>query len=107
MIGPRLVVGSSAVSGPVASDELTDIVAEAIEMLRIAHGGEAYNSADRLTLLASLAAGANALIPDAIADAVDQGFTWEQIAHCAGLSPAAARRRHAARTPDRRPPPPD
>jgi hypothetical protein len=97
-----LTIGNSSVTAPVIDEHSAQILETAIEALTAARSGETYNAADRLTSLASLAAQAQALIPDAIADAVDQDFTWTQITHSAGLTPAAARRRHAART--RRPP---
>jgi hypothetical protein len=45
-------------------------------------------------VLASITAAAHAAVPEAIADAVEQGFTWQQVAHCAGISVRAGRRRH-------------
>lgn len=39
------------------------------------------NSADRLSALATITAAAHAALPEAIADPVEQGFTWQQIAH--------------------------
>ncbi len=69
--------------------------AQAVDTLRMLRSSEA---------LTSLVAQAQALIPETVADAVDQDFTWNQIAHCLGVSVSAARRRYAARTPDRRVP---
>ncbi len=97
-----LIIGTSTVTAPAIDETSAQILEAAIEALTAARSGETLNAADRLTALASLAAQAQALIPDAIADAVDADFTWAQIAHSAGISPAAARRRHATRT--RRPP---
>jgi hypothetical protein len=101
--GETLTIGVSVVTAPYIDDDSAQVIADAIDTLRLLRSAEMYNSADDLSLLVSLATQARALIPDAIDAAVEQGFTWTQIAHSAGISPAAARRRHAART-NRKPP---
>ena len=101
--GETLTIGTSTVTAPYIDDDSAQVIEDAIDTLRLLRSAEMYNSADHLSLLVSLANQTRALIPDAIAQAVEQGFTWTQIAHSAGISPAAARRRHAART-NQRPP---
>jgi hypothetical protein len=95
MNGTPLTIGASSVAAPQLDGDATTAVEEALETLRLLRNGERYNNADRLTALSSIALAAQALLPDAIADAVEQGFTWDQIAHCAGTSTSAARRRYA------------
>lgn len=58
----------------------------------------AHDATARLHVLASLAADVNARIPDLVADARDQAYTWTQIATSLATSPAAARRRHRDHT---------
>lgn len=99
MNGTPLTIGASSVAAPQLDDDATTAVEEALETLRLLRNGERYNNADRLTALSSIALAAQALLPDAIADAVEQGFTWDQIAHCAGTSTSAARRRYAQAQP--------
>lgn len=103
MNGQPLTIGASSVAAPQLDHDSTTALAEAIETLRLLRGGELYNSADQLTVLASIAAAAQQAIPDAIADAVEDGHTWEQIAHCSGLSISATRRQHAQAEPKERP----
>jgi hypothetical protein len=47
-----------------------------------------------LHVLVSLIAQADALLADAVAEAVDQGYTWAEIAAQLGTTPGAARRRY-------------
>jgi hypothetical protein len=91
MDGTPLTIGHSAVAAPMADDDSRAALAEALEVLRLLRHGDMFNAADRLTALASIAAEVEAELPDAVADAVDQDFTFEQIAHCAGVSVSAAR----------------
>lgn len=99
MNGQPRTIGVSTVVAPQLDHDSTTALDEAIETLRLLRDGEPYNSADKLTILASIAAAAQQAIPDAIADARENDFTWEQIAYCAGLSISAARRRHAQAEP--------
>ncbi|MGH9121260.1 MAG: hypothetical protein ACRDYC_04825 [Acidimicrobiales bacterium] len=54
-----------------------------------------YDAAAQLHVLASLHADIDARLPDVIADARDQDYSWDQIATSLGTSPATARRRAA------------
>ena len=94
MNGTPLTIGVSTVVAPQIDNDSATALEQALEILRLLRGGEPYNSADRLTALTSITAAAHAALPDAIADAVEQGFTWQQIAHSAGISISVARRRH-------------
>lgn len=94
MNGKPLIIGVSTVVAPFVDDDSHTALEEALEILRVLRGGELYNYADHLATVASIAAAAQAALPDAIADAVEQGFTWQQIAHCAGMSISGARRRY-------------
>jgi len=48
-----------------------------------------------ISVLASLAAQADSQLFDAVADAVDQGYSWPQVASRLATSVATARRRYA------------
>lgn len=54
-----------------------------------------FDAAAQLHVLASLQADIQARLPDVIADARDQDYSWDQIATSLGTSPATARRRAA------------
>jgi hypothetical protein len=97
--GTPLTIGNSVVAAPMADDDSRTALAEALEILRLLRDGEMFNAADRLTALASIAAEVDAELSDAVADAVDQGFPFEQVAHCAGVNVSAARRRYASANP--------
>ena len=102
MNGTPLTIGLSTVVAPQIDDDTATALDHALEVLRLLRGGELYNGADRLAALASITAAAHDALPDAVADAVEQGFTWPQIAHSAGISVTAARRRYK-QAPPRKP----
>jgi hypothetical protein len=102
MNGTPLTIGVSTVVAPQIDEDSATALEQALELLRLLRGGEHYNSADRLTALASITAAAHAALPEAIADAVEQGFLWQQVAYCAGISITGARRRYM-QAPPRRP----
>ena len=89
--------------GPVVDDDSAAVLDEAIDTL--AKRRTPYwlgDSAVRLHALASLLAQAQALLPDAIAQAREQDLTWDQIGQLLGLTGQAAARRyraHAATSP--------
>ncbi len=56
-----------------------------------------------LHALASLAAQVNEWLPDAVADARDQEYSWSEVARLVGVNTATAQRRFAAHARDRRP----
>ncbi len=45
-------------------------------------------------VLVSLINQAHALVPDAVAEALDQGYTWAEVAAQLGTTPVVARRRY-------------
>jgi hypothetical protein len=55
--------------------------------------GSPFDAAAGLHVLASLEVDIGARIPDLVAEARDQDYTWDQIAIGLGTSPATARRR--------------
>ncbi len=61
----------------------------------------------RLHVLASLIAQAQALLPDAVAEAREHGFYWSEIASELGTTTSAARHRYIAAVRAWRPPPLD
>lgn len=56
------------------------------------------DAATVVSVLVSLAGQADDRLHDAVADARDQGYTWEQIADCLATSVSTARRRYRAYT---------
>ena len=80
---------------PRLDDHSAAIVAEAIDTL--ASLRTPYwlgDSAVHLHALASLIRQAEQLLPQAVADARDQGLTWKEIGQLLNTSPAAAARRY-------------
>ena len=84
---------------PVVDDDSATVVERAVHELSMhrspcnkGHGGL------RLHVLASLIAQAEALIPDAVADARDRDFRWDEIAAELGVTTATARRRYRDHT---------
>jgi len=55
-----------------------------------------YDTAAQLHALASLLADIHARLPDVVADARDQDYSWDDIAICLDLSADACRRRYAS-----------
>ena len=82
-------------SAPATDADSQAVLAEAVEAL--AKRRTDYwlgDSAVTLHALASLIAQADNLLPDAVADARDQGLTWPEIAQLLGTSQATAARRY-------------
>jgi hypothetical protein len=79
---------------PVVDDLSATVLGEAIDTLReLRTPYWLGDSAVRLHALASLLKQGQALLPGAVAQARDQGLTWDQIGQLLGLTgPAAARR---------------
>jgi len=87
---------------PVVDDLSATVLGEAIDTLAALRTPYWLgDSAVHLHVLASLLAQAEALLPDAVAQARDQEVTWDEIGQLLGLSgsTAARRYRHATRTP--------
>jgi hypothetical protein len=81
---------------PRTGEDSADVLDEATFTLTMDRfPGSWGDAAAKLHALASLIAEAEAAIPDAVADAIDQDHRWQDIAICLGITPSAARRRYA------------
>ncbi|MGH2669157.1 MAG: hypothetical protein ACRDH5_08605 [bacterium] len=93
---------------PYTDDDTVALIDDAVESLVLLrspmHLGDA---AATISALVSLAAEADSRIPDAVADARDQGHSWDTIADRLATTVATARRRYAAYTRWRLPLDPD
>jgi hypothetical protein len=95
---------------PVIDDDSAEALEVAIDRLRLERSPLNHGHAGlRLHLLASLIAQAQALIPDAVADAREHGFWWTEIGNELGISADAARHRYTDHVHEwnRRNPPPE
>jgi DNA-binding NarL/FixJ family response regulator len=80
---------------PVVDDDSAEILDDAVHNLTMNRSPLNDGHAGlRLHVLASLIAQAQALLPDAVADARDQGFSWSDIANDLGISASTARRHY-------------
>ena len=82
--------------GPFADDDTAAVLADALEELgrrRTLHW--LGDSAVTLQLLVSLQQQITARLPDAVADARDQDYSWAEIGTCLGITRAAAWNRYA------------
>jgi hypothetical protein len=94
-----------AAGGPVADDDCEDALEHAVNDLIEARSPGCHADAGAvLDALASLAMLITATIPDVIADARSQGYTWRDVAFLLGGTKHAVKRRYAARAQDWRPP---
>ena len=91
--------------GPVADEDCEAVFDNAIDDLIGARSPGCHADAGAaLDALASLALKIAATVPDVIADAPDQGYTWAEIAALLGGTKHAAKHRYAHRAKNRRPP---
>ncbi len=72
------------------------MVEEAVESLVCLRGSGLGDAGAALAALASLVAEAQARLPDAVADARDQDFTWAEIATRLATTAGTVRRRYGA-----------
>jgi hypothetical protein len=79
---------------PVIDDDSADALGRAVHQLSIDRAPPNDGHARRLHVLASLIAQAEALLPDAVADARDRDFYWSEIAAELGVTAGTARRRY-------------
>ena len=83
--------------GPVCDDDTDDVLRGAADELVLrrspAHRGDARAA---LHALASLSAQIELALPDAVADARDQDYTWGEIARLLGRPKRAVKRGYAA-----------
>ena len=82
------------------SETLVDELVDTLVIFRCPMGLGA--AGPTISVLASLEAEISFRLPDAVADACDQGYTWEQIATRLATTASAARHRYAAYVRSRR-----
>jgi hypothetical protein len=88
---------------PYTDDDSAVLIGEAVRMLTIFRAPMALGDAGAtVSVLVSLAVEATDRLHDAVADAHDQGYTWEEIADRLATSVTTARRRYGAYTTWRR-----
>lgn len=84
---------------PVTDHDTAEILETAIEQLSMQRSPLNLGHAGlRLHVIASLIAQAQAFLPDAVADARDQGLSWAEIADELGTTESTTRRRYSAYT---------
>jgi hypothetical protein len=87
---------------PVIDDDSLDALERAVHQLSIDRAPLNEGHAGlRLHVLATLIAQAQALLPDAVADARDRDFHWSEIAAELGVTTGTACRRYHHHTPTR------
>jgi hypothetical protein len=92
-------------SGPIADDDSETALGAAIdELIRARAPGCHADAGAVLDALASLSAEIAAVLPDVVADARDQGYTWQEIAALLGRPKRAVKRGYAAHAKRWRPP---
>jgi len=80
---------------PVIDEDSETVLEDAVELLGTLRSPlNAGHAGLRIHALASLIAQAEALLPDAVADARERDFHWSEIAADLGISATAARRRY-------------
>lgn len=92
-------------SDPLVDDESEAVLVVAVDDLVLLRSPMwSGDTGAVLHALASLAAQIQQWLPDAVADARDQDYSWTEIARMIGVTRATAQRRFAAHARDRRPP---
>jgi hypothetical protein len=90
---------------PVVDDESEAVLVVAIDDLVMLRSPMWSGDAGAvLHALASLSAQIQQWLPDAVADARDQEYSWSEVARLIGVTTATARRRFAEHVRTRRPP---
>lgn len=80
---------------PFSDEESERVIDEAVASLVILRFPAALeDAAAELHALASLIAETTARLPDAVARALDQDYSWRDVAICLGSTPEVARRRY-------------
>ena len=74
------------------------VLDHAVTCLVLVRGGAPHDPGAHISTLVSLIADAHARLPDAVADARHQGYTWNRIAERLGSTVSAARHRFAGYT---------
>jgi hypothetical protein len=93
--GSLRIVAEHEHPAPRVDDDSVLVLAEAIEALaKLRTSYWLGDTAVTLHALVSLIHQAEQLLPNAVADARDQGLTWKQIGQLLNITPAAAARRY-------------
>ncbi len=79
---------------PLLDDETLALVDDAVESLVCLRGSVRGDAGAALSCLASLIAEAHSRLPDAVADARDQDYTWAEVATRLAVTASTARRRY-------------
>ncbi len=80
---------------PDTDAECRVLIDDAVSSLVAVRGGSPRDPGAIVSVLVSLAIEADARLPDAVADARDQGYTWDAIADRLATTVPAARHRYA------------
>lgn len=80
---------------PYTDADTAAVVETALRCLLARRGADNIDHIARLSVLVSLLAEADGRLPDAVADARDQGCTWDQIAMAMASTVPAVRHRYA------------
>ena len=92
----QLARACSRTAIPFTDADSTRVVDDAVRSLLARRGpSEADDAAAMLAVLVSIVVEADSRLPDAVADARDQGCTWEQIAMRMAMTVPAVRHRYA------------
>jgi hypothetical protein len=96
---------ADALTGPVADHGSEAALGSAVdELISVRSPGCHADAGAVLDALASIAAEITAAVPDVIADARSQGYTWGEIAALLGGTKRAVKHRYAANAKQWRPP---
>lgn len=79
---------------PLVNHETAEILDDAVVRLITLRDLEWGDCLAELHALTSLAIQLQLRLPDAVADAIDQGYSWPEVAEQLDVTPATARRRH-------------
>lgn len=86
--------GCDRSSHPYIDEETLALVEHAVESLVCLRGAGVGDAGAALSALASLIAEAQTRLPDAVADAREQGYTWAEIASRLASTASTVRRRY-------------
>ena len=95
-----MIIDRSAI--PATDATTAELIDHAVATLIRCRHGRTDDAGARISALVSLAAEADGRLDDAVADARDQGCTWDHIAERLASTIPTARRRYAAYTRGRR-----
>ena len=71
------------------------LIGVALNCLLGSRGGSPADPRAELSCLASLLAEAQSRVPDAVTDALEQGYSWPEVASRLAVAPSTARRRYS------------